>query len=237
MCPPPGIEPPARGGCRSRAARWSARARSARARPRRSREPRFAMKFACTGEIWAPPIRCPFKPTDSISRPAWSPGGFTKTEPQEGTSSGCVARALREVPLDLGAHARGLARLHREQRGHDQRARRETPELAVAHAQPLARQVDAPAAARTLDLDFDQHLRQVSLRHTGVHRDPAADAARDARGELETRRARAARRSSAPGCARRRPPRAAGGRGAARAGGSASAGSRARRGPRPARGC
>src|SRR5262249_13416054 len=36
----------------------------------------LAMKFAWIGEISAPPMRRPLRPTDSISLPAKSPGGF-----------------------------------------------------------------------------------------------------------------------------------------------------------------
>ena len=44
--------------------------------------PAFSMKFACIGEICAPPIRCPFSPQASSIRPALSSwAGFLKTLP------------------------------------------------------------------------------------------------------------------------------------------------------------
>ncbi len=36
------------------------------------------------------PSRCPFRPAASMSRPAWSPGGLRKVEPQVGQPSGWV---------------------------------------------------------------------------------------------------------------------------------------------------
>ena len=44
--------------------------------------PAFSMKFACIGEICAPPIRCPLSPHASSIRPAVSScSGFLKTLP------------------------------------------------------------------------------------------------------------------------------------------------------------
>src|SRR5581483_8890610 len=62
--------------------RMSARTSAARA------PPTFTMKFACWGEISAPPARAPFNPTISIRRPAKSPGGFLKIDPALGSPSG-----------------------------------------------------------------------------------------------------------------------------------------------------
>src|SRR5690606_30884801 len=73
--------------------RTVSRVRSIRARTSAAvAPPRFTMKFPCTGEICAPPTRRPLSPAASISRPAWSPGGFFHTEPNDGWSIGWVAR-------------------------------------------------------------------------------------------------------------------------------------------------
>ena len=52
--------------------------------------PRLTIQFACSVEICAPPRIVPFRPTESMSRPAWSPGGLVKTLPQLGWLSGWV---------------------------------------------------------------------------------------------------------------------------------------------------
>ena len=54
--------------------------------------PRFTTKLACTSDHMAPPTRCPFSPTASMSRPANWPGGLANVEPKVGWVSGWVAR-------------------------------------------------------------------------------------------------------------------------------------------------
>ena len=52
--------------------------------------PVFTMKFACSSDTWAPPIRMPLSPARSTSDPADSPGGLRNTLPHVGSVSGCV---------------------------------------------------------------------------------------------------------------------------------------------------
>ena len=78
-------------------ARTSARTRSARRRTSAA-WPFWSltMKFACFSETTAPPMRSPFRPAASISRPAESPGGLRKTLPADGSPSGwCACRQRR----------------------------------------------------------------------------------------------------------------------------------------------
>src|ERR1700686_1169696 len=51
----------------------------------------LTMKFACFGEICAPPDRLPLRPAASMSRPARSSGGFLKTLPRLRIPYGCDA--------------------------------------------------------------------------------------------------------------------------------------------------
>ena len=54
--------------------------------------PAFSMKFACIGEIIAPPLEWPLRPQSSSIRPApSSPSGFLKTLPNVRFVVGCVA--------------------------------------------------------------------------------------------------------------------------------------------------
>ena len=58
--------------------------------------PRSAwMKLACLVETWADPIRSPFSPAASTSRPAESPTGFTNTEPAFGPPAGAPDASAR----------------------------------------------------------------------------------------------------------------------------------------------
>ena len=76
--------------------------------------PAFSMKFACFGEIIAPPMRWPLRPQRSSSCPAPdSPGGFLKTLPNVRLFVGCVAfrRATRSATVALiSAGGRGSRR-------------------------------------------------------------------------------------------------------------------------------
>ncbi len=53
--------------------------------------PRFTIKFPCFSETSASPTRNPFKPVDSMRRPAESSGGFLNTHPALGIMSGWVS--------------------------------------------------------------------------------------------------------------------------------------------------
>ena len=81
---------PARGGRRSAARSRSTRSTRASASSAVP-SPRLTKKFACFGETCRSPTRSPFSPAWSISRPAKSPCGWRKTDPQEGSSVGWFA--------------------------------------------------------------------------------------------------------------------------------------------------
>ena len=58
--------------------------------------PLLTIKLACLIETPASPMLKPFRPADSMSRPAFVPDGFLKMDPELGTVKGCVfPRRLR----------------------------------------------------------------------------------------------------------------------------------------------
>jgi hypothetical protein len=59
--------------------------------------PRLTMMFACSGEICAPPCRCPLSPAWSTSRPAPTPSSFLKIDPALGWICSHGWRAPRQL--------------------------------------------------------------------------------------------------------------------------------------------
>ena len=188
-----------------RAARPRARARSRTARARaaapppsaprrrpRWRSPSFSMKFACTGEMRAPPIAKPFSPQASSSWPlVRSPGGFLNTEPNVRAFRGCAAVRRSCMPRIVARIVRRSAGVRREHgAGHD--LVRSRCRAAVAQAELLRPAARVPRGR-------DDH-RLVAARSrisravgAGVHAHRAADRARDRAAELDARQAGVAR--------------------------------------------
>ena len=143
------------------------------------------MKFACRGEMTAPPIRYPFSPQLSSMRPApSSPGGFLKTEPKVRLFVGCVAlrRATRSatVALDL---ARRAAATRRYSTARDDLTGRELG-VPVREAELVRRQPAAPVAPRRRARARGSRAQSAAVG-AGVHPHAAAGRARDRAGELE----------------------------------------------------
>ena len=128
--------------------------------------PAFSMKFACFGEISAPPMRYPLSPHSSSILPApSSPGGFLKTRAE---------RALR----------RRLRRLARVRRARAPRARISAGSLGVEpvldRGDDLAG-ADARVAVREAELGRRQPAAAVGGRDERAHDDRAPVAAVRAR--------------------------------------------------------
>ena len=142
------------------------------------------MKFACFGEICAPPIRWPLRPHASSIRPALSScSGFLKTLPKVRLFVGCAAlrRAFssRTSRLDLLGVARPQPQLRRERRpgrGARFECRYESPSSAGV-SQPLPSAVATSARSSTCEKSLPYAPR--------VHPDAAADRAGDRARELE----------------------------------------------------
>ena len=76
--------------------------------------PSFSMKFACRGEMRAPPIVKPFSPHASSSWPlVRSPGGFLNTEPNVRAFRGWAAVRRSCMPRIVARIASGSAGVRR----------------------------------------------------------------------------------------------------------------------------
>ena len=69
--------------------------------------PAFWKKLACFSATCAPPTLRPLNPAASMRRPAKSPAGFLKNDPQVGLSAGW--RDLRSSRLDSTGFQPGMA--------------------------------------------------------------------------------------------------------------------------------
>ena len=160
------------------APRSSARVQSALVAP-----PAFSMKFACLGEISAPPIRCPFRPHSSSILPApTSPGGFLKTLPKVRLFVGWVS--FRR-PIEIGDGRLDLCRRARLEPELDPRddVVRSQLRVAVREAERLGRHPRLPVGGH--DERAYEHVRPVAPVRTGVHEHAAACGSGDRARELE----------------------------------------------------
>ena len=183
------------------AARAGAPRPSARARRPCVAPPAFSMKFACRGEICAPPIRWPFRPHASSIRPAPSScSGFLKTLPNVRLFVGCAA-------LRCACSSATVALISSGGRG---ASRNSAPrdDLAVAERRVPVREAELgrrePAARRRRRRRARARgsPRQSLAVGAGVHPDAAADRARDRAGELEPAEPGGARAVEADGVRR-----------------------------------
>src|SRR6266511_4241251 len=154
-------------------ARLRASAISARASAEEA-PPAFSMKFACLGEICAPPIRCPFSPQASSMRPAvssWS--GFLNTLPNVRLFVGCASFRFCCISLtDSLISASGFGW---------------RPNSAPATTWPRTRsERRQPASAATVDdVGLDEDCGDVVPVCAGVHPDAAADRTGNRADELD----------------------------------------------------
>ena len=105
-----------RGRCRWRRAPAAGPRPRARARRRRWRPRSAWKKLACLADTTAPPTRRPLSPSESMSRPAESPGGLANTEPaleppgwcsrRHRTTSATSPRSRRRSPRRSGRSRR-----------------------------------------------------------------------------------------------------------------------------------
>ena len=150
----------------------------------------FSMKFACFGEICAPPMRWPFSPQASSIRPALSScSGFLKTLPKVRRFVGCAA-------LRRAFSSRTVALISIGSRGREPELGPDD-DLAVAQVGVPVREAELgrrePAGAVAAhDAHTLEHLGEVAAVRTAVHPDAAADRAGDRARELE---------AAEPGCA------------------------------------
>ena len=151
--------------------------------------PAFSMKFACFGEICAPPIRWPLRPHASSIRPARE---LVLRVLEDAAERPPVRRLRRLAPrvqlahlrLDLGRVARAQAQLGLRRRpgraaGSSAGTRARAP---PGVSQPVPSAVATSARSST--------LREVAAVGAAVHPDAAADRARDRARELEAAEAR-----------------------------------------------
>ena len=110
--------------------------------------PRFEMKFACKVEIWAPPIRRPLSPADSISRPAKSPGRISENGSAGGNVQGLGLGPFVQEALYFGADLVGARDRDVEQSRQEQRSGCQTAQRAVDETQCVAPEMPDAAARR-----------------------------------------------------------------------------------------
>ena len=174
--------------------------------------PAFSMKFAWRGEMSAPPIRWPFSPHASISRPAPSSRARVLEDAAERPLVRRLRRlALREQLRDLRLDRLGRARLEPEAHPRHDLARPRAP-----NGGRTARARRSASRARPVGIDddrVDQHVAPLAPVRAGVHPHAAARGAGDRGGELEAAEAGGARAMEADRVRRaaardeRRPPR------------------------------
>ena len=157
--------------------------RSARSRRPFVASPAFSMKFACFGEIWAPPITKPRRPQASSIRPAVSScSGFLNTLPKVRLFVGWAALRCACIARDRLLDLRGGPRLELELGGrHDLAVPK--PRRPVAEAELGRRAPRCPAGVD--DERPLQHGGDVAAVGAGVHPDAAADRPGNGAGELE----------------------------------------------------
>ena len=163
--------------------------------------PAFSMKFACIGEITAPPIRWPFSPHASSIRPApssWS--GFLKTLPKVRLFVGWVALrcAISSAHGRLDLLRRPRRRAGTRPRRRPRRARRSEER----YASPRPCGVIQASPSDVNDVGADEDLRPVAAVGARVHPDAAAGRAGDRARELEAAEAGRARVVEADGVRR-----------------------------------
>ena len=152
--------------------------------------PAFSMKFACFGEIRAPPIRWPLRPHASSIAPApSSPGGFLNTEPNVRFVVGCVA-------LRRSTRSRTVARISLSSRGSSRYSTAATTwpwwMLECRYEKPSSAGVSQPVPSGGGDERSDHDRAPVASVGAGVHPHAPTGRARDRARELEATERRGA---------------------------------------------
>ena len=184
---PPPTSPSSSTSCSSSTPNCSrARRRASAIRARQSAvvaPPAFSMKFACFGEISAPPIRCPLRPHASSIAPApSSPAGFLNTEPN-------VRFVVGWVALRRSTRSRTVARISVSSRGSSWYSTAATTwpwsdaRVPVREAELGGREPARSVGGRDERADHDR--APVASVGAGVHPHSPTRGARDRAGELE----------------------------------------------------
>ena len=161
-------------------------------------------KLACLADTTAPPTRRPLSPSESMIRPAESPGGLANTEPALAPPGWCSRRQRTIVGDARLARGGGRRRGHAERRAGDHlgRAERRAPVPEGERRQRAGAWPGRPPAARSTTSRLDQHVGGLPPVAARVHPHRAADAARDPDEELEPGATGRRRRAGpAPGAA------------------------------------